>query len=43
MQRTRLITALIIIPLLVMYIMFLPPLYFVVLMMVASIVGLAEF
>lgn len=43
MHRTRLISALILIPLLIVYIMYLPPLYFLLLMMLITLIGQAEF
>lgn len=43
MHRTRLIAALIILPLLILYIMFLPPVYFLFLIMVISFIAQSEF
>jgi phosphatidate cytidylyltransferase len=43
MHRTRLITALILTPLLIAYIMLLPPIYFLILMIAVALVGQLEF
>lgn len=43
MHRKRLISALILIPLIIMYVMYLPPLYFLFLMMLVTLIGQTEF